>query len=69
MALSPIRPNRYDGALQMWVNAPRDADKNHLIFYRKMAKKEHRAVGIPVGEYAQADWAVGVMVEEFFSDD
>ena len=46
---------RYDGALQMFVEEPRDADPARLRFLRWLAETErleHRTAGPATGEFA-----------------
>jgi hypothetical protein len=42
---------RYDGALQMFVEGPRDVDPAYLNFVRWLV--EHRAAGPATGELAE----------------
>ena len=48
------KPNSYDSALQMFVQAPRDADPKRLAFLRWLAehgKLEHEVAGPAMGTY------------------
>jgi hypothetical protein len=47
---------QYDGTLQMFVEAPRDADPAHLNFVRWLVENgrlEHRTAGPSSGEFAK----------------
>jgi hypothetical protein len=47
---------RYDGTLQMFVEAPRDADPARLRFLRWLVESgrlEHRTAGPSTGEFAK----------------
>ena len=47
---------RYDGELQMLIEEPRDANREHLLFFRWLAEQgrlEHPVAGLPHAGLAQ----------------
>ncbi len=57
---------RYDSSLQMFVEAPREADGSRLRFLRGLIEQgrlDQGPAGPPAGEYADEDDAVRAVVE------
>jgi hypothetical protein len=53
--MNPLR--LYDGTIQMFIEAPREADVRHLRFLRWLAEQgtlEHAVAGPPAGSYYTA---------------